>query len=146
MPTALSNYTRKMNGISKQMLHKSHTCPLVLLNDYLLSQKDMVQYLDIYFDRHLTCKGLRQKRLQVGLTCRKIYWFLGCLSQLSLINKEHVCEYLYGHVEYNSGDLPVTQILWKLSISNPSFSEQATDAPWFVSNVVLHRRPLDTSS
>ena len=70
------------------------TCPTVTLNDIEISQSSSTKYLGIHLDRKLTLRDhIFAKRKQLGIQCRKIYWFINMQSPLFLENK--LLLYLY---------------------------------------------------
>jgi hypothetical protein len=64
-------------------------CLPVKFNHQLLPQEEEeVKYLGMHLDRRLTCKEhIFQKRKQLGIKLRSLYWLIGRNSKLSLTNK-----------------------------------------------------------
>jgi hypothetical protein len=121
---------------------KRNTCPPVQLNNQL-TQTDEVKYLGIYLDRRLTWrKHITTKRKQLDLILRKLYWIIGRKSQLSLVNKLLTYKailkpiWTYGIQLWRSTSNSTVDIL-------ESFQSKVlriiTDAPWYVSDVVITR-------
>ena len=54
-----------------------------------IPRSENVKYLDLHLDQRLTWKAHRYntKRKQLDMRFKKVYWLLGCKSQLSLNNR-----------------------------------------------------------
>ena len=67
---------------------KKQRCPPVKVNNIAIPQANDVKYLGIHLDQRLTWQiHIMQKRKQLGIKLRNIYWLLGKSSKLSLDNK-----------------------------------------------------------
>jgi hypothetical protein len=63
-------------------------CPDVHLNGTIIPQNKMVKYLGLTLDRRLTWKShIQNKRKQMGLLIKRMYWIIARTSKLSLTNK-----------------------------------------------------------
>jgi hypothetical protein len=122
---------------------KKNARPPVQLNNKQLTQTEEVKYLGIHLGRKLTGrKHISQKRKQLGLRQRKLYWITAQKSQLSLENKLFVYKaimkpiwtcgvQLWGSASNCTTDILErfqSKVLWII-----------TDAPRYVPNVVKKR-------
>jgi hypothetical protein len=119
------------------------TCPPALINDVQIPQEEHFKYLGLYLDRCLTWHTyIFAKRKQLGLSLTKMYWLLGHKSKLSTNNKLLIYK-------------AILKTLWTYGIqlwgttsnSNIKILEHfqskvlrlIVDAPWYVSNSVIHK-------
>ena len=120
---------------------KRKTCPPVQLNDKQLTQTDDVKYLGIHLDRKLTWrKHITEKRKQLDLKLRNLYWLIGRKSQLSLANKLLVYKVIlkpiwtYGVQLWGSASASDLEILERFQ---SKVLRIITVAPWYVPSTVL---------
>jgi hypothetical protein len=106
-------------------------------------QENHVKYLGLHLDRRLTWHThIFAKRKQLGLSLTKKYWLLGRKSKLSTNNKLHIYKVILKPV-WTHG----IQLWDTTSISNIEILELfqfkilrlIVDAPWYVSNSVIHK-------
>jgi hypothetical protein len=71
----------------KFTLWKAH-CPAVNINQTIIPQTEVVQYLGLHFDCRLNWKKrITRKRKQMDLKTKEISWLLGKKTHLSTKNK-----------------------------------------------------------
>lgn len=122
-------------------LRKEH-CPPVKLGTEILPHSECVKYLSFHLDKKLTWKThIKQKRDQLNLRYKNLYWLLGRNSVLSVDNKLLL---------YNSLLKPIWTYgipLWGVaSNSNIMCLQRAqnavlrniVNAPWFTCNIEIH--------
>lgn len=122
---------------------KHETCPHVTLNNIHLPQENSVKYLGLHLDRRLTWhKHIFTKRKQLGLKFTKMYWLAGRKSQLSLENKLLLYKMIikpvwtYGIQLWGTASNSNIEILQRFQ---SKVLRCIVDAPWFVSNTVIHK-------
>jgi hypothetical protein len=136
----------KVNGTKSVQVTftlKKNMCPPVQLNKKQLTQPEEVKYLGIHLDRKLTWrKNISTKGKELDLKLRKMYWIIGGKSKLSLENKLLVYKAILKPI-WTYG----VQLWGSVSNTNIDTLERfrskvlriMTDAPWYVSNVVINR-------
>lgn len=128
---------------------KRQHCPPITLNGNTIPKSDTVKYLGMALDRRLTWKNhIKNKRNQLNIKTKKLYWLLGPKSQLNLNNKLRIYKVILKPV-WSYG----IQLWGTASNSNIDILEryqsktlrQITNAPWFVTNRSI-RNDLTISS
>lgn len=127
--------------------HVTHTlkrseCPPVYLNNVQIPQADGARYLGLHLDSKLTWKKhIMNKRKELDLKIKKMYWLFGKKSPLSLANKILL---------YKAVIKPVWTYgieLWGCSCKSnvniiQRFQSKAlrtiAGAPWYISNLTMH--------
>lgn len=119
------------------------TCPPVSLNSIVIPQSEEVKYLGLHLDRRLTwAKHIWKKRLQLGLIYRKMYWMMSRDSHLKLENKLLIYKaiikpvWTYGIQLWGSAS---DSNIMKLQRFQSKTLRAVCNAPWYVSNDVIHR-------
>lgn len=118
------------------------TCPPVTFNNNQLPQSEDAKYLGMHLDRRLTWrKHIWTKRKQLRLKYNKLHWLLGRKSQLSLENKILIYKtilkpiWTYGIQLWGSASTSNIEILQRFQSKT---LRSITNAPWFVSNKIIH--------
>lgn len=122
---------------------KRKTCPIVTLHGSPLPQKEEVKYLGIHLDNKLTwAKHIWYKRLQLGLTYRKMLWLLGRHSQLKLENKlllyKAILKPIWTYGIQLWGSAADSNII-KIQRFQSKVLRGICDAPWYVTNHSIHQ-------
>lgn len=119
------------------------SCPPVTLNNENLPQTEEVKYLGMHLDRRLTWrKHIWSKRLQLGIKLRNMNWLIGKQSKLSLENKVLLYKsilrpiWTYGIQLWGSAAKSNLEILQRFQ---NKVLRIIVDAPWFVTNSVIHK-------
>lgn len=141
----LKTWRIKVNETKSQQVTftlRRNTCPSVSINGQQLPQSKTAKYLGMYLDRRLNWKEhIAKKNKQLKLKVSKLYWLIGRKSKLSLKNKLTVYKVILKPV-WTYG----IQLWGAASASNINKLQQfqsktlrtIANAPWFVSNEVLH--------
>jgi hypothetical protein len=123
--------------------NRKETCPPVSIDNELIPQSEDVKYLGLHLDRRLTWrKHLFTKRKQLGITLSKIHWMMGRNSRLSISNKLLLYKaiikpiWTYGLQLWGTASDSNIEILERFQ---SKVMRIITDAPWYVSNLVLRR-------
>jgi len=121
---------------------RSGECPDVHLNGTIIPQSTTVKYLGLNLDRRLTWKPhIQNKRKQLGLLLKRMYWIIGRKSKLSLTNKLLIYKtilkptWTYGIPLWGTAAQSHIDILQRLQ---NKILRMATNAPWYIPNHVLH--------
>jgi hypothetical protein len=118
------------------------TCPPVHINDVQIPQENHVKYLGLHLYRRLTWHThIVSKRKQLGLSLTKMYWLIGRKSKLSITNKLLIYKVIlkpiwtYGIQLWGTTSNSNIEILehFQSKVLRP-----IVDAPWYVSNSVIH--------
>lgn len=122
--------------------NRKNTCPSIKMNDKLIPQADTVKYLGMHLDRRLTWKKhITTKRKELDLKFKKMYWLLGRKSALSLKNKILLYKvqlmpiWTYGIQLWGTASNSNLEILQRFQ---SKLLRAAANAPWYISNVILH--------
>lgn len=122
---------------------RTKTCPPVYLNEIQIPQANDAKYLGMHLDRRLNWrKHIFSKRKQLGLKLSKMYWLVGRKSQLSLENKLLIYKtilkpiWTYGIQLWGTASNSNIEILQRFQ---SKVLRIITDAPWYVTNEILHR-------
>lgn len=122
---------------------RRETCPGILLNNTLLPQSESVKYLGIHLDRRLTWHThIWQKRQQLNLKFNDLWWLIGSKSKLSMENKLLIYKVIlkpvwtYGCQLWGSASTSNIEIIQRFQ---SKCLRKITCAPWYISNVNLHR-------
>jgi hypothetical protein len=118
------------------------TSQSVTINAQCIPTKPGVKYLGLYLDRSLTWKThITNKRTQLTLKTRKLYWLLNKHSKLSLENKVLLYKtilkpiWTYGIALWGCSRLSNIRIL---QAYQSKVLRIITGAPWYVANSTLH--------
>lgn len=129
-------------------LRRNH-CPSIDLNGSTIPRSETVKYLGMTLDRRLTWKThIKNKREQLKIKTKKLYWLIGSKSQLNLENKLRIYKVILKPV-WSYG----IQLWGTASNSNIDILEryqsktlrQITDVPWFITNKAI-RNDLSMST
>lgn len=119
------------------------TCPPIQMNNQDIPQTDEVKYLGIYLDKRLTWrKHIWTKRKQLGMKLSKMYWLICRKSSLSIENKLLIYKMIikpiwtYGIQLWGTASNSNLDILQRFQ---SKLLRIIVDAPWFVSNDIIHR-------
>lgn len=120
---------------------KKTKCPTVSLNNRPVPQAVVVKYLGIHLDQRLTWQThIFNKRKQLGLKLRSMYWLLAKSSKLSLNNKILIYKTILKPI-WTYG----IQLWGSAAVSNIAVIERfqsktlrlITNAPWYITNKQL---------
>ena len=122
---------------------RKDTCLPITLNNKILPMANEVKYLGMHLDRRLTWKvHIWNKRKQLGLKFRKLYWILGPKSQLSLESKLLLYKcimkpiWTYGIQLWGTASNSNIEIIQRFQSKT---LRTIVQAPWYVPNEVIHR-------
>lgn len=122
---------------------RSQICPPVYLNNNPIPQSNEVKYLGMTLDRKLNWRShIWLKRQQLNLKLNNLNWLLGRKSKLSLKNKLLVYKVIlkpvwtYGIQLWGTASSSNIEILQRFQ---SKVLRTLTGAPWYVSNLTLHR-------
>lgn len=135
-----ANETKSVNVT---FTNRKEACPTVSLNGLEVPQSSEAKYLGMHLDRQLIWKKhIFTKRKQLGIQLLKLYWLIGCKSQLSLENKFLLYKSIlkpvwsYGIQLWGTASNSNIEILQRFQAK---MFQITTDAPWYVINQTLHR-------
>lgn len=121
---------------------KNAPCPIVMMNGTTLPQAEAVKYLGICLDRRLTFRThIFNKRKQLGLKLRSMYWLLDHSSKLSIHNKLLVYKtivkpiWTYGIQLWGAAANSNIDIIQRFQ---SKILRIITNSPWFISNYRIH--------
>jgi hypothetical protein len=121
------------------------TCPGVHIYNEQLPQAEEAKYLGLHLDGSLTWhKHIFAKRKYLGITLSKIYWLMGRKSKLSISNKLPAYKVIiksiwsYGIQLWGSASISKIEIL-EIERFQGKFLRMITDAPWYMSKMVLRQ-------
>ena len=118
------------------------TCPMIMMNNIIIPQKQKVKYLGLHLDRRLTWKyHIATKRKQIKLKLSKMYWMMGRNSKLSLDCKLLLYKSIIMHI-WTYG----IQLWGTTSATNKDVIQKIqskilriiTNSPWFIRNSNIH--------
>jgi hypothetical protein len=120
------------------------TCPLVHINDVQIPQENHVNYLGLHLNCRLTWHThIFAKSKQLGLSLTKLYWLLGRKSKLSTTTKKLLIYkailkpiWIYGIQLWGTTSNSNIEIL---ECFQSKVLQLIVDAPWYVSNSVIHK-------
>lgn len=121
---------------------KKGKCPPVFINNIQIPEANSVKYLGIHLDSRLTWREhINKKRKQIDLRVRETYWLLGRKSRLPLENKILLYKaiikpiWAYGIELWGCASKSNIAVLQR---SQSKILRAITDAPWYVTNQMLH--------
>lgn len=122
---------------------KRPTCPPIVLNGQIVPQANQVKYLGITLDRRLTWRPhIDNKKKQLNIKLKELYWLIGRKSQLTLANKVLIYKtilkpvWTYGLQLWSTAASSNIEILERFQ---SKVLRVITNAPWFVTNAILRR-------
>ena len=122
---------------------------IIYINSKQIPQCDKVKYLGMHLDKRLTWKEhIWNKRKQLNLKTRRMYWLIGKQSKLSIENKLLVYKsilkpvWTYDIQLWGSASYSNIQIMERYQNKT---SRNIIDAPWFVPNELI-RNDLNIKS
>lgn len=117
-------------------------CPPVTLNNIQLPRSDVVKYLGMHLDRHLTWHAhIWNKRQHLNLKFNKMYWLFSHNSHLTTENKLLLYKtilkpvWTYGIQLWGSASNSNIEILQRFQ---SKVLRKILNAPWYVTNNTIH--------
>lgn len=140
----LKKWRMKVNELKSQHITftlRKGECPPVTLNNNVVPQTEEVKYLGLHLDKKLTWKNhIQSKKVHLTLLSRKMYWFLGPKSKMSLANKTLLYKaiivpiWTYGIQLWGSAAASNIAVL---DTYQNKMVRMITGAPWYVRNKVI---------
>lgn len=122
---------------------RRENCPPVTLNGKQLKHAEQAKYLGMHLDRRMTWKvHILNKRKQLGLKLKQMYWMMGRKSQLTMENKLLIYKtilkpvWTYGVQLWGTAS---NSNIEKIQKFQNKVLRTIVDAPWYVTNSVIHR-------
>lgn len=121
---------------------RKEDCPPVTIDGELIPKSNSAKYLGLQIDKRLTWKDhIRNKRKQLNIKTKKMYWLLGSKSKLSLNNKILLYKTIikpvwsYGIQLWGTASNSNIEILQRFQSKTLRI---IANAPWFISNRNIH--------
>jgi hypothetical protein len=133
----------KTKSVHVMFATRRGTCPPVHINDVQIPQENHVKYFGLHLNRRLTLHThIFAKRKQLGLSLAKMYWLLGRKSKLSTNNKLLIYKVILKPIW--TYDIQLWGTTSNSNIENlKRFQSKVlrliVDAPWYMSNSVIHQ-------
>jgi hypothetical protein len=139
----MKNQGQRIKSTKTTFTLRKGSCPPVQINHINIPLKEQVKFLGLTFDCKLNWRQyIIKKRKQMDHKTKKLNWLIGKKSYLSIDNKSLIYKtvikpiWTYGIELWGCASKTNIAIIQRAKIQN---IRSITNAPWYVSNLTLHK-------